>query len=64
MKHKIGIIGYGNMGSWHAENIRDRIEELDEKLLPYKEKAESINKNKVITTATCNMVTMGFSSIK
>ena len=29
MKHKIGIIGYGNMGSWHAENIRDRIEELD-----------------------------------
>ncbi len=29
MKHKIGIIGYGTMGSWHAENITKRIEGLD-----------------------------------
>lgn len=29
MKHKIGIIGYGNMGSWHAENINSRIENLE-----------------------------------
>lgn len=41
----------------------DRIEELDEKLLPYYEKEMSINKNKVIMTATCNMVCMGVSAI-
>ena len=29
MKHKLGIIGYGTMGSWHAENVRDRIADLD-----------------------------------
>ena len=29
MKHKAGIIGYGNMGSWHAENINSRIENLE-----------------------------------
>ncbi len=29
MKHRIGIIGYGNMGSWHGENITSRIENLD-----------------------------------
>ena len=29
MKHKAGIIGYGNMGSWHAENINSRIEDLE-----------------------------------
>ncbi|MBO5479781.1 MAG: Gfo/Idh/MocA family oxidoreductase [Clostridia bacterium] len=29
MKHKLGIIGYGTMGSWHAENVRDRIAGLD-----------------------------------
>lgn len=27
-KHKLGIIGYGNMGAWHAKNIRERIEGL------------------------------------
>lgn len=29
MKHKLGIIGYGTMGSWHAENVRDRIADID-----------------------------------
>ena len=29
MKHKLGVIGYGTMGSWHAENVRDRIQDLD-----------------------------------
>lgn len=29
MMHKAGIIGYGNMGSWHAENINSRIENLE-----------------------------------
>ena len=26
--HKAGIIGYGNMGSWHAENVNERIDGL------------------------------------
>jgi len=29
MNHKLGLIGYGNMGSWHCANVRDRIEGLD-----------------------------------
>ncbi len=29
MKHKAGLIGYGNMGSWHVENINTRIDELE-----------------------------------
>ena len=29
MKHKLGVIGYGNMGSWHCDNVRDRINGLD-----------------------------------
>ncbi|MBQ7294055.1 MAG: Gfo/Idh/MocA family oxidoreductase [Clostridia bacterium] len=29
MKHKLGVIGYGTMGSWHAENVRNRIGDLD-----------------------------------
>lgn len=29
MSYKLGVIGYGNMGSWHCENVRDRIEGLD-----------------------------------
>lgn len=29
MRHKLGVIGYGNMGSWHCENVRDRICDLD-----------------------------------
>lgn len=29
MSYKAGIIGYGNMGSWHAENVNSRIENLD-----------------------------------
>lgn len=28
MQHKAAIIGYGNMGSWHAENINARIDSL------------------------------------
>ena len=29
MKHKAGIIGYGNMGSWHVENVGKRIADVD-----------------------------------
>ncbi len=29
MKYTAGVIGYGTMGSWHAENINSRIEELE-----------------------------------
>lgn len=29
MKHKAGLIGYGNMGSWHVENINSRIDNLE-----------------------------------
>ena len=29
MKHKAGLIGYGNMGSWHVENVNTRIENID-----------------------------------
>ena len=29
MNHTAGIIGYGNMGSWHAENVNKRIEGLE-----------------------------------
>ncbi len=29
MKHRLGVIGYGNMGSWHCENVTNRIEGLD-----------------------------------
>ena len=29
MKHKAGLIGYGNMGSWHVENVNARIDDLE-----------------------------------
>ena len=29
MKHKAGLIGYGNMGSWHVENVNSRIDDID-----------------------------------
>lgn len=29
MSYKLGVIGFGNMGSWHCENVRDRIKNLD-----------------------------------
>ena len=29
MKHTLGVIGYGTMGSWHCENVRDRINGLE-----------------------------------
>lgn len=29
MKHTAGIIGYGNMGLWHADNINSRIDDLE-----------------------------------
>lgn len=29
MSLKLGVIGYGTMGSWHCENVRERIERLD-----------------------------------
>ena len=28
MERKLGIIGYGGMGAWHAENIKNRISGL------------------------------------
>ena len=33
MKHKLGIIGYGTMGSWHAQNVSERINNLDVALI-------------------------------
>lgn len=29
MKHNAGIIGYGNMGSWHVKNVNERIEDVN-----------------------------------
>ena len=29
MSYKLGVIGYGNMGSWHCENVSERIANLD-----------------------------------
>lgn len=29
MGYKLGVIGYGNMGSWHCENVTNRIENLE-----------------------------------
>jgi predicted dehydrogenase len=29
MAKKLGIIGYGNMGSWHAKQVKERIAGLD-----------------------------------
>lgn len=29
MSHKLGVIGYGNMGSWHCENVTNRIAGLE-----------------------------------
>lgn len=29
MSYKLGVIGYGNMGSWHCENVTERIKNLD-----------------------------------
>ena len=26
MEHKLGIIGYGYMGSWHHKNIKERLD--------------------------------------
>jgi predicted dehydrogenase len=28
MKHMMAIIGYGGMGSWHADNVSSRIEDI------------------------------------
>ena len=29
MKHRAGLIGYGNMGSWHVDNVNTRIPDLE-----------------------------------
>ena len=28
MKHKMIIIGFGNQGQWHCDNINERIDDL------------------------------------
>ena len=52
MKHKLGIIGYGTMGSWHAANVRDRIRDLDVALV-YDINPEKREKARVEGFATC-----------
>ena len=53
MKHKLGIIGYGTMGSWHAANVRDRIEDLDVSLV------YDINEQKMIKAREDGFATCG-----
>ncbi|MBQ4090957.1 MAG: Gfo/Idh/MocA family oxidoreductase [Clostridia bacterium] len=53
MKHKLGIIGYGTMGSWHARNVRDRIEGIDVALI-YDINEDKIKKAQDDGFATCN----------
>ena len=52
MKHKLGIIGYGTMGSWHAANVRDRIRDLDVALV-YDINPEKREKARAEGFATC-----------
>ena len=52
MKYKLGIIGYGTMGSWHAANVRDRIRDLDVALV-YDINPEKREKARVEGFATC-----------
>ncbi len=53
MNHKLGIIGYGTMGSWHAANVRDRIEGLDIALV-YDIDETKLRKAESEGFATCN----------
>ena len=54
MSLKLGVIGYGTMGSWHCENVRDRIEELDVSLVydVDAERRELARENGFATTET------------
>ncbi|MBE6584393.1 MAG: Gfo/Idh/MocA family oxidoreductase [Ruminococcaceae bacterium] len=52
MGHKLGIIGYGTMGSWHAANVRDRISDLDVALV-YDINEEKIKKAQAEGFTTC-----------
>ncbi|MBE6733699.1 MAG: Gfo/Idh/MocA family oxidoreductase [Ruminococcaceae bacterium] len=61
MKHKLGIIGYGTMGSWHAENVRDRIEDLDVALV-YDINEEKTKKASADGFNTCNSAEELFAS--
>ena len=31
MKHKLAVIGYGGMGSWHCQNVATKIPEIQVK---------------------------------
>ena len=35
MAFKMGLIGYGNMGSWHCKNVTERIDGLDVALVSH-----------------------------
>ena len=52
MTHKLGIIGYGTMGSWHAVNVRNRIRDLDIGLV-YDINPEKRGKARAEGFATC-----------
>lgn len=54
MSYKLGVIGYGNMGSWHCENVKNRIKNLDVALVYdiEKERRELAKENGFTTCET------------
>lgn len=48
MKHRLGVIGYGNMGSWHCENVLAAIEGKETQIVTH---AQIRNNMKVLMAA-------------